>query len=225
MASRGTARSTIRIGRPRRARSTGARASWVRTTPAELVEETTTSASSSAAGSASSAAARARAASARRAARSSVRFATTSIVAPRERRFRAVDSLVRPAPTSTTRRRSSPSNTCSASAAAAAGIDAGLSPIAVSTRARRPARRAMRNVRPSRGPGEPASNASLTWPRISPSPGTIESRPAATRKRWSAADSSASRYAAGASAGAPEPASSSSARSAWLPMPSASPAT
>ena len=53
------------------------------------------------------------------------------------------------------------SNTCSASAAAAAGIDAGLSPIAVSTRARRPARSAMRKVRPSSGPGDPASNASL----------------------------------------------------------------
>ena len=54
-------------------------------------------------------------------------------------------------------------------------------------RAFRPARSASRKSRSSRRPGEPASYAVRTCPRISPSPGTIESRPAATRKRWRAA--------------------------------------
>ena len=44
-------------------------------------------------------------------------------------------------------------------------------------------------------PGAPASYAARTWPRISPSPGTSESSPAATRKRCSAAAWSSSRYA------------------------------
>ena len=98
-----------------------------------------------------------------------------------------------PAPISSTRRPSSSPNTCCASAAAADGTDAGLSPIAVSTRTRRPAWSACRKTWSSSGPGAPASNALRTWPRISPSPGTSESSPAATRKRCSAAASSGSR--------------------------------
>ena len=125
-----------------------------------------------------------------------------------------MSSLIRPAPTSTTRRPASPSNTCCASAAAAAGTDAGLSPIAVSTRARRPACSAIRKIRSSSGPATPASNASRTWPRISPSPGTSESSPAATRNRWSAATRRRAGRRPGARASASAPASSSSARSA-----------
>ena len=48
---------------------------------------------------------------------------TAATVAPRERRFRAVSSLVRPAPTRTTLCPSRPSKTCCASAAAAAGTE------------------------------------------------------------------------------------------------------
>ena len=77
--------------------------------------------------------------------------------------------------------------------------DAGLSPIAVSTRAFRPACSAPRNSRSSTGPQAPASYAARTCPRISPSPGTIESSPAATRKRCSAAASSVRRYRYGPS--------------------------
>ena len=136
---------------------------------------------------------------------SRVRFATAAIEAPRERRFREVSSLILPAPIRSTERPSSSPKTCCASAAAAAGTEAGLSPIAVSTRARRPACSAWRKRRSSSGPVAPPSNAARTWPRISPSPGTSESSPAATRNRCNAALSSPSRYSTGASAAPPRP--------------------
>ena len=136
--------------------------------------------------------------------------------APRETRFRAVASLILPAPSSSTRRPSSSPNTCCASAAAADGTDAGLSPIAVSTRTRRPVCSACRKRRSSSGPGAPASNALRTWPRISPSPGTSESSPAATRKRCSAAASSRAGRARRRASSARSPASSVSAATASL---------
>ena len=116
---------------------------------------TTTSAVASRAGISSSPTARdsTRAASSSPCAR--VRFATAAIAAPRERRFRAVSSLILPAPTSRTAGPSRSPKTCWASAAAAAGTDAGLSPIAVSTRARRPACSACRKRRSSSGPVAP----------------------------------------------------------------------
>ena len=174
-------------GAPRR------RPSRVRTCSDALVAETTTSARSSSApiASSSSACAPSAARAPRRARASGSRRPRSS--APRETRFRAVASLIFPAPSTSTRRPARSSKTCCASAAAADGTDAGLSPIAVSSRTRRPACSAWRKSWSRNGPGEPASNAARTWPRISPSPGTSESSPAATRKRCSAAASSRSR--------------------------------
>ena len=83
----------------------------------------------------------------------SVRFATTATSAPRETRFRAVASLILPAPSSSTGRPARSPKTCCASAAAADGTEAGLSPIAVSSRTRRPAWSACRKSRSSNGPG------------------------------------------------------------------------
>ena len=130
-------RRTAPVGRGARA-VPAVSASAVSTNPGALVDETTTSASRERLRHVLE-----RAARGRRATRQSLRPVDRAVddrvtVAPRERRLRAVSSLVLPAPTSTTRRPSSPSKTCCASAAAAAGTDAGLSPIAVSTRARRP---------------------------------------------------------------------------------------
>ena len=113
--------------------------------------------------------------------------------APRAARLRAASSATWPAPIRSAWHPSSCPKTCCASAAAAEDTDAGLSAIAVSARTFFPACSAWRNTRSSTGPVVPASNAVRTWPRISPSPGTIESSPAATRKRCNAAASSASR--------------------------------
>ena len=60
----------------------------------------------------------------------------------------------------------------------------------------------------------PGFECRRTWPRISPSPGTSESSPAATRKRWSAAASSRRRYSAAARSSARSPASCASAATA-----------
>ena len=156
----------------------------------ELVEETTTSAWSSSDPSRSNGTACASNASASLAAFACVRLVTAPIVAPRAASARAASSLTSPAPTSSTRQPVRSPNTCWASAAAADETDAGLSLIAVSVRTFLPTRSASRNNRSSTGPCAPASYASRTWPRISPSPGTSESRPAATRNRCSAAASS-----------------------------------
>ena len=89
---------------------------------------------------------------------------------PRAKPVRAVASLIFPAPSTRTRRPVRSSKTCCANAAAADGTDAGLSLIAVSRRTRRRACRACRKSLSRNGPGEPASKAVRTWPRISPSP-------------------------------------------------------
>ena len=138
---------------------------------------------------------------------SSVRFATTAISAPRDTRLCAVDALIFPAPSSSTRRPVRSSKTRCASAAAADGTEAGFWPIVVSTRTRRPARSASRNSRSRIGPAVPASCAARSWPRISPSPGTLESSPAATRNRWMPTASSRRRYRARDSASRRSPAS------------------
>ena len=67
-------------------------------------------------------------------------------------------------------------------------------PMAVSVRARLPASSAWRNRRLRVGPAAPSSRARsqacFTWPRISLSPSTAESSPAATAKRWATAGAS-----------------------------------
>ncbi len=81
-----------------------------------------------------------------------------------------------------------------ASDTAADDTDTACRPIAVSVRARLPTSIAWRNVRESNGPlassRSAACHASRTWPRISPSPMIIESRPAATPNRCATAASS-----------------------------------
>ena len=66
--------------------------------------------------------------------------------------------------------------------------------MAVSVRDRLPTSTAWRKVRDNHGPladsRSAAFHASRTWPRISPSPMIIESRPAATPKRCATAASS-----------------------------------
>ena len=69
-----------------------------------------------------------------------------------------------------------------------------FSPMAVSVRARLPASRAWRKsmlrVAPVAPSASARSQAVRTWPRISLSPSTAESSPAATEKRcWAAASS------------------------------------
>ena len=84
---------------------------------------------------------------------SRVRFATKAISAPRDARFDAASSPMRPAPISRTRRPRRSPNTCAASAAAAEETDAGLSPIAVSVRTRLPTASAWRKTRSSERAG------------------------------------------------------------------------
>ena len=126
-----------------------------------------------------------RSASRPRAARSFVRFATATFAIPRPSAAFSVCKPIRPAPTtSTCLSRRSPS-ALSASASAIELAVAGFAPIAVSERARRPAEIAVRNRSFIPGPtvpaASPSSYASPTWPRISASPRTRESSPAATR--------------------------------------------
>ena len=71
--------------------------------------------------------------------RSVLLLATSAISAPRLRRLREACSLTLPAPRRRIDRPSRLPKTCSASAAAAADTEAGLWPIAVSTRTLRPA--------------------------------------------------------------------------------------
>ena len=74
------------------------------------------------------------------------------------------------------------------------GPDTAWRPMPVSVRARLPTSTAWRNVRDRNWPTEPSRSAtchaSRTWPRISPSPMIMESRPAATPKRCATAASS-----------------------------------
>ena len=75
-----------------------------------------------------------------RCAASRERLATNAISAPRDARFDAASSPIRPAPISSTRRPARSPKTWAARAAAADETDAGLSPIAVSLRTRLPTR-------------------------------------------------------------------------------------
>ena len=161
--------------------------------PGAAVDVSTTSTSPSFAATSSSPSALPPKRAASAAPASGVRFATYAIEAPRAERLPAASSPMRPAPTSMTLRPFRSPKTWAASAAAAAGTDAGLSPIAVSVRTSLPSFSAWRNTRSSSGPGEAASKAARTWPRISLSPGISESSPAETRKRCSAAASSCMR--------------------------------
>ena len=114
-----------------------------------------------------------------------VRFMTRTRPAPRARRLTAQSSATLPAPTSSTVASSSPSSASRATTAATEPTDAGLVPIAVSVRMRRPVSIALSKRRESTGPtafsARLSASDSRTCPSTSASPGTSESSPPATR--------------------------------------------
>ncbi len=124
------------------------------------------------------------------------RLATNSAATPRWWKAAAASSAVSPAPMITTLRPERSPSSRSATVAASEEIDIAPWPIVVSERTRPPVDSASRKRRSRVGPLVPAALASScarrTWPRISASPTTIESRPEATRKRWRGTSSSLS---------------------------------
>ena len=123
-----------------------------------------------------------------------VRLATTTSRTPWSTSARAVVSAMRPAPMRSTCRPGRSSRTSSASSTATADTDADPVPMRVCARTCLPTSSACRKRRLSTGPDAPSSTASSqawrTWPWISLSPTTMESRLEATRKSWVAARSS-----------------------------------
>ena len=126
-----------------------------------------------------------------------VRFATDSLRSPRDIRLRAASSDVRPAPTTSAARPVRPPSATSARLAATEATETFPAEIAVSLRARLPVSSARWNARDSTGPAAPSESATLravrTCPSTCASPGTSESRPAATRFRCSDAVASVRR--------------------------------
>ena len=185
--SRGTATSTMRRGTPPRrsiTASTSARSTW---TSVESVAVRSTSTLVSTSCKSPSGTARPPRRSARSTARAWVRFATTTSPTPAAMSARPSPSATSPAPRINTERPRSENIVRSASATAAEDTDNARRPIAVSVRTRLPSSIACRKTRAIAWPDAPSDSASCqasrTWPRISPSPTIIESRPAATPKR------------------------------------------
>ena len=116
------------------------------------------------------------------------RFVTRISETPSSARSRAVSSAVSPAPMRRTLRPFSDSKMRAARPSARPATDVGFWPSAVSARTRLPHSRALMNSRFVTVRTVPAAVArrcaSRICPRICASPTTIESRPAATRKRW-----------------------------------------
>ena len=127
-------------------------------------------------------------------ARAAVRFATRKAAGRRSANCCPARRAVSPAPTTSTWRPPRSLKTLPARATAAEATETVPAPISVSVRARLPARSAVVTSRSRTLPRAPSAaaraSASLTWPRISASPRTIDSRPDATRSRWRAASSS-----------------------------------
>ena len=158
------------------------------------------SAAAMAAGRSASPAAVALTSAARRSAWLRVRLATTMLAAPLRAAAAAASALIEPAPTISTSRPASASAPGPLPRLAAASSTATVSrlrpawSIPVSARARLPVRSASRpsslRTRPT-VPCSPANrSAERTWPRICPSPTTIESSPQVTAIRWLTARSS-----------------------------------
>ena len=103
-------------------------------------------------------------------------------------------SPMSPAPTTSTRLPASEPSRSVAISTAAWLTEAVPRPMAVSVRTRLPTSIAVRNSRLSDALAPPSwrasSHALRTWPRISLSPSTAESSPAATSNRWVIAPSS-----------------------------------
>ena len=107
-------------------------------------------------------------------------------------------SPISPAPSTRVVFPDSDPSSATASATAACESDVVPRAMAVSDRTRLPTSRAWRNNVDSTGPAADSTRAvcqaSPTWPRISLSPSTAESNPAATLNRWAAAASSKYEY-------------------------------
>ncbi len=178
--------------------------SAVSTSPVAPVQDTTTSTrvSSSATSAIGMAAAvtpvpEATRISASRSARSPVRFATAISATPTRARVAAASEDIDPAPITRARlpRAHSatgvPTASCSSPKVTS---DWPARSIPVSECARLPTRSACWNrsliSRPAECSSWPSARASLSWPRICPSPTTIESSPHATENRWCTARSS-----------------------------------
>ena len=125
-----------------------------------------------------------------------VRLATTTSCTPCWISAIAVASAIRPAPISSTRLAGRSESTSAARSSATAGTDADPVPIRVWERTDLPTSSAWRNswfrIGPVLPSSWPSSHAVRTWPWISLSPTTIESRLEATRKSCAAARSSRS---------------------------------
>ena len=131
--------------------------------------------------------------SASRSALPSVRLTTAVSAAPRRVAVETASEAIAPAPTTSTR---SPARLLPGTAwsRAALTMEGAAWAMSVSAWERLPIRRACWNSTLSAGPTVPSSwprrSASRVWPRICPSPTTIESSPAETWKRWETAPSS-----------------------------------
>ncbi len=138
--------------------------------------------------------ARAAYSSASRSALTTDRFTTTISAAPSRETVAVASEAIEPAPTTTTRLPCTWPDGSPGSASAASTRDGGARSMSVSARARLPTRSACWNSEFSAGPTVPSScpirSAARVWPRIWPSPTTIESSPEATWNRCATAPSS-----------------------------------
>ncbi len=167
------------------------------TVPAAPVQEITRSTSASASGTLARSRVRATSPpriSTSRSARSGVRLAISRSVTPVRTRVAAASELIEPAPTTSARLPAiapAPAATCSRPKVTS---DWPALSMPVSLCARLPTRRACwkSSLRPRAAVCSSCAlaRASRSWPRIWPSPTTIESRPQATEKRWWTARSS-----------------------------------
>src|SRR5258708_4310879 len=183
--SRGTARSTMNIGRRRLARSARSTRPLPRIGSEEAVQDTTMSCSGSCPGRALSSSARPLKRCARRLARSSVRLATVMRAGPCAAKCVAHSSIISPAPMSRTFCSRRLGKMRAASFTAAAAIETLAVPTCVVERTSLATANERWKRRCSTVPSVPADSAaraaSFIWPRICGSPSTIESSPDATR--------------------------------------------
>ena len=155
------------------------------------VHETTMSAAASSAASAVSGTDVAAYSSARRSALAAVRLSTAMLAAPPRERCATAREAIAPAPITSAR---APATGTVLRSRAAVTSEGAARSMSVSAWARLPTRRACWKRVLRAGPTVPCSwpirSASRVWPRIWPSPTTIESSPDATWKRCETAPSS-----------------------------------
>ncbi len=188
--SRGTARSTMNIGRWRRrlsARSTAPRPMMGSVLAVQL---TMASNSCRRSGSSASCITSAPKREASFSPRSSVRLAMAMDFGFLAAKWVAASSIISPAPTNSTLTWPRSSNSCPASRTAAAAMLIECAPISVEVRTSLATANERWNSWLSVVPRAPAVSAARTasfiWPRICGSPSTMESSPLATRNAWRA---------------------------------------